>query len=122
MIEDDNTCDYCGENICIFLQFEADVIGLRGWNRRAALLETNRERRKHAFRTYFRWSRGIGRDREKLETCVVIGVRSWYPDKAYMGFYKNEDRSLRRRAVDMFGNEINAWWEFRDGAWALVEE
>ena len=94
MIEDDNTCDYCGENICIFLQFEADVIGLRGWNRRATLLETNRERRKHALCTYFRWSRGIDCDREKLETWVVIGIRSWYPDSAYMGFYKNEDWSL----------------------------
>ena len=58
----------------------------------------------------------------KLERCVVIGVRAWYPDSAYMGFYENEDRSLRRRAIDMYGNEINAWWEFINGAWALVEE
>ena len=122
MLSDRRTCENCGEPICIFLQFEADVVGLRHWHQQAAALENNRAWRKHAFCTYHRWSRGIGGERVKLERCVVIGVRAWYPDSAYMGFYENEDRSLRRRAIDMYGNETNAWWEFTNGAWALVEE
>ena len=122
MLDYDAACTYCGKDICIFLQFEAEIISLRQWNQSAALMETNRERRKHAFRTYFRWSRGIGGGREKLEQCVVIGVRSWYPDTAYMGYHEAEDCSVRSQAEDMYGNKINAWWEFRDGAWALVEE
>ena len=122
MIDDDTGCSYCGEEICIFLQFEADIVSLRGWNKRAALLETNRERRKHTFRTHFRWSKGIGGGREQLEQCVVIGVRSWYPDSAYMGFHEAEDRSVRRQAEDMYGKKISVWWEFRNGVWVLAED
>ena len=59
---------------------------------------------------------------ESREKCVVVGIRSMYPSRAYMGFYGDEDQSLRRRAVDAEGNEIDLWWEFRDGAWELAEE
>ena len=121
MLSDRRTCENCGEPICIFLQFEADVVGLRHWHQRAAALENNRARRKHAFCTYHRWSRGIGGERVKLEQCVVIGIRSWYPSRAYMGFYADEDRNMRRRAVNLYGDAIDAWWEFRDGDWRLVE-
>ena len=117
MIGDEGKCAKCGENICIFVQFEADVVGLRGWHQRASALDTNRERRKHAFRTFFRWSGGIGGKREQLEECVVIGVRSLYPSNAYMGFYPNDDRTSRRRAVNMYGEALYVWWEFIDGEW-----
>lgn len=120
MLSDRRPCENCREPICIFLQFEADVIGLQHWHQQAAALENNQARRKHAFCTYHWWSRGIGGERVKLERCVVIRVRFWYPDSAYMGFYKNEDQSLQRRAINMCGNEINAWWEFINGVWALV--
>ena len=39
-----------------------------------------------------------------------------------MGFQEDEDRSTRRRAVDLNGDPINAWWVFWDGAWVLDEE
>ena len=94
---DDNTCNYCGKNVCIFLQSKADIIGLQRWNKRGALLETNRERRKHAFRTYFQWRRGIGLDRVKLERCVIIGVRSWYPDSACISFYKKRRSEFAKK-------------------------
>ena len=42
-----------------------------------------------------------------------------FPDDAYMGFYDDEDLSKRRRAVDMMGEEIDAWWVFLDGGWVL---
>ena len=102
MVEEGNTCISCGEDVCLFIQFQADVANLRRWHERAEALATNRERRKHAFRAYFRWSHGD-------------------PSRAYMGFYGDEDQSLRRRAVDAEGNEIDLWWEFRDGAWELAE-
>ena len=114
-------CDNCGENICIFLQFEADVVGLRTWHQQAALLGNNRARRKYAFRTYHRWRKGFGGERVEFERCVVIGIRSWYPSRAYMGFYADEDQTMHRRAVNLYGDVIDAWWEFRDGDWQLVE-
>ena len=122
MAEEGNICISCGENVCLFLQFQADVANLQRWHKRAAALATNRDRRKHAFRTYFKRSCDVGGRRKELEKCVVIGVRPMYPSCAYMGFYGDEDRSLRRRAVDMEGNQIDLRWEFRDGAWELAEE
>ena len=49
MEEQMSTCRWCGNEVCIFLQFEADIVGLRQWHQRAAALGTNRERRKMAF-------------------------------------------------------------------------
>lgn len=44
IMEDGETfCTPCQEKIFMFLQFEADVANLRGWNKRAADLETNGE-------------------------------------------------------------------------------
>ena len=43
MIEEDR-CGFCHEEVCIFVQFEADVMGLRRWHARAAAMETNREK------------------------------------------------------------------------------
>ena len=117
-----STCRWCGNEVCIFLQFEADIVGLRQWHQRAAALGTNRERRKMAFRTFHRWREGIGGPRIKKERCVEVGVRSLFPDEAYMGFYNDEDRSKRRRAVNMMGEEIDAWWVFSDGGWVLEKE
>ena len=54
--------------------------------------------------------------------CVELGVRSWYQDRAYMGFREDEDRSARRRAANLNGDPINAWWVFWDGAWVLDED
>ena len=122
MVEEGNTCISCGEDVCLFVQFHADVANLQRWHERAEALATNRKQRKHAFRAYFRWSHGVGGGRKQLEKCVVVGIRSMYPSRAYMGFYGDEDQSLRRRAVDAEGNEIDLWWEFRDGAWELAEE
>ena len=45
--------------------------------------------------------------------------RLWYPSCVYLGFYEEEDRSVRRRAVDTYGKVMDAWWEFRDGAWVF---
>ena len=118
MIEED-TCPTCSEHVCIFLQFEADVCNLRRWNARLEALTTNQERRRMVFSTYHRWRWGGGGGRTKLDVCVEIGVRSWFPDKAYMGFHDNENRKTRRQAIDMFGNRINLWWVYRDGAWML---
>ena len=85
--------------------------------------EKNREKRRMAFQTYFRCSRRVGRERlwQKLEACVEIGVRSWFPDIAYMGFYEEEDRTTRRQAIEMFGNRVHLWWVYRDGALMLEE-
>ena len=121
-MEGSTTCKFCDYNVCIFLQFEGDLANLRRWHQRTAALQTNRERRKHAFCTFHRWHRGVGGPREQFYKCVEIGVRSWYPDRAYMGFHDDEDRSARRRAVDLNGDPINAWWVFCDGAWVLDEE
>ena len=64
----------------------------------------------------------MGGSRKKFNKCVELGVRLWYPDHAYMGFYADEDRSKRRRAVDAYGNAIdNRWWVFKDGVWVLEE-
>ena len=73
--------------------------------------------KKTCFCTFFRWSGGIGGKREKLKECVVIGVRSWYPSNAYMGFFPDEDRTLRRRAVNMYGEALDVWLDFIDGEW-----
>ena len=118
MIEDE-TCPTCGKPVCIFLQFEADVCNLQRWNARLAALTTNRERRSRVFGTYHRWRWGGGGERTMLELCVEIGVRSWFPDNFYMGFHDDNDTTVRRKAVDMFGNPANAWWVFRDGAWVI---
>ena len=120
MLEEE-VCETCGEHVCIVLQFEADVISLRQWNARLTALETNRERRRMIFWTYHRWRWGGGGGRVQLERCVEVGVRSWFPDRFYMGFHACNDRTARHRAVDMFGNDVNAWWVFRDGAWVLEE-
>ena len=53
MIGNEGKCEKFGKNICTFVQFEADVVGLREWHQRASALDTNRELRKHAFRTFF---------------------------------------------------------------------
>ena len=74
------------------------------------------------FRTYFRWSKGVGGERQQLPRCVEIGVRSWFPSRAYMGFYDDDDRTATRQAVDMFGNAIDLSWVYRGGAWVLDEE
>ena len=63
-----------------------------------------------------------GGTREQFYKCVELGVRSWYLDRAHMGFWEDEDRSAQRRAVDLNGNLINAWWVFWVGAWVLDEE
>ena len=118
MIEHE-TCPSCVEHVCVFLQFEADVCNLWQWNARLAALNTNRERRSQVFATYHKWRGGGGGGRTRLETCVETGVRSWFPDKAYMGFHHDEDRTTRQQAIDMFGNKINLWWVYRDGAWIL---
>ena len=121
-MEDETWCTLCGEVICIFLQFEGDLANQTRWHQRAAALPTNRERRKHAYRTFYSWCEGVGGSRKKFNKCVEIGVRSWYPDHAYMGFYTDEDRSKRRRVVDANGDAIdNWWWFFKDGVWVLQE-
>ena len=84
------------------------------WHERAVALEMNRERWKHAFRTSVRWSQGVGAARTKLSKCVEIGVMTWYPDRAYIGFQEVDDRRVRIQAVDMFGEFIDAvlvWWD-----------
>ena len=103
MTEEKDTCYYCGYDLCVFIQFEGEIANLGRWHQRAQLLETNRERRKHAFSTFPRWYARVGGCRKKLYQLVEIGVRSWYPDKAYIGFWVDEDRSARRRAVDKNG-------------------
>ena len=118
MIEKD-TCPTCSEHVCIFLQSEADVCNLWRWNARLEALTTNRERRRMVFATYHRWRWGGGGGRTKLDIFVKIGVRSWFPDKAYMGFHDDENCKTRRQAIDMFGNRINLWWVYRDSAWML---
>ena len=117
-----NLCKWCEEEVCTFTQFEADVASLGGWQARITALKTNREKRKMMFRTYFRWSRGIYGPRENLDACVLFGARSLYPSRAYMGFCEVNDRSVRKRAEDIFGNDIDLWWEFSGGAWELEEE
>ena len=47
MVEEGNTCISCGEDVCLFVQFHADVANLRRWHERAEALATNRERRKN---------------------------------------------------------------------------
>ena len=39
----------------------------------------------------------------------------------YMGYYAGNDATARHQAVDMFGNGVDSWWVFRDGAWVLDE-
>ena len=118
----DIVCPWCNNIVCVALQFEADIMDLRNWHKRAAALSSNRERRKFAFRTYNRWKNGPGGGRNRLEKCVLVGIRCMFPSEAYMGHHDYEDRSVRRRAVDMMGNRINAWWVFRNGGWELEKE
>ena len=118
---EEEVCETCGEHVCIVLQFEADVISLRQWNARLTALRTNRERRRMIFQTYHRWRWCGGGGRVQLERCVEIGVRSWFPDRCYMGFHAGNDPTARHQAVDMFGNVVDSWWVFRDGAWVLDE-
>ena len=120
MIEEE-VCEICGEHVCIFLQFEADVCNLQRWNARVMAQETNRARRRMIFRTYHRWRWGGGGGRVQFERCVEIGVRSWFLDRCYMGYYAGNDTTARHQAVDMFGNDVDSWWVFRDGAWVLDE-
>ena len=122
MIENESQCKTCREEVCIFLQFEADVANLKGWNARAAALDTNRDRRKYAFRTFCRWSGMMGGGREQLPNCVEFGVRSWFPDRAYMGFHADNDHSARVRAVNANGVYIDLWWVYRDVGWVLDDE
>ena len=95
-------------------------MALGHWHEQAIHLKDNRERRKYMFRTYHRW-RGRGSSRQRIEKCVEIGVRIWFPSKAYMGYYDNNDRSVCKRAVDIFGNDIDAWWVYGDDGWVLEE-
>ena len=74
MVANEAICESCGEGVCIFVQFEVDVANLKGWNARAADLNTNRDRRKYAFRTFCRWSNMVGGGREQLKNCVEFGV------------------------------------------------
>ena len=115
-------CESCGEEVCLFTQFEADVSNLQGWQARVAALTTNRKRRKMAFRMYFQWSRGVGGGREKLEKCVKISVRSWFPSRAHMGFRDGNDAALQIQAIDMFRKPVDYWWVCKDGAWVLDDE
>ena len=79
--------------------------------------------RKYAFRLFHRWSEGIGGDRKKFSKCVEVGIRSWFPSRAYIGFQPVDDRSARRRAVDINGDALdNLWWVFKEGQWVLDEE
>ena len=55
----------------------------------------------------------------RLKICVKIGVRSWFPDHFYIGFHDDNNPTVRRKVVDMFGSPANAWWVFRDGAWVI---
>ena len=119
LIYDDEMCRTCDEKVCVFSQFEADVHCLGGWHQRAAALETNRERRKMAFRTFFRWRNWGGGGRETFPQCVEVGIRCWFPSPCYMGFHEDDDLCARRQAVDMFGDFVDAWWVWRDGTWKL---
>ena len=120
MDEVEGTCKICKKHVCIFSQFEADVMQLVRWHERAAALDTNRQRRAFAFQTYHRW-RDRGSTRERIENCVESGIRCWFPDKAYMGFHDDEDRTMHRRAVDMNGNYVDAWWVYHNDGWVLEE-
>ena len=80
MTKNEEICKSCGEDFCIFVQFEADVADLKGWNARAAALDTNRDRQKYAFCTFCKWSNMIGGGRDQLQNCIKFGVRSWFPD------------------------------------------
>ena len=113
------TCASCVEHVSVFLQFEADVCNFPQRNARLAALNTNQESRSQVFATYQRCRGCGGGERTRLETCFETGVRSWFPDKAYMGFQYDEDRKKRQQAIDMFGNKTILWWVYRDGAWIL---
>ena len=121
-MENKAICELCGEGVCIFVQFEADFTNLKGWNARVAALDTNRDRRNYAFHKFCRWSNMVGEGREQVKNCVKFGVRSWLPDRAYMGFHADEEHGARRRAVNAIGLFIDLWWVYRDGAWLLDEE
>ena len=121
-MEEGNTCISCGEDVCLFMQFQADVANLRRWNARVDALETNRDKRKMVFRTYFKWSGVPGVHRQRLPDCVVFGVRACFPSRGYMGFCEDNDPTVRKQAEDIFGNLIDLWWVFRDGGWELEEE
>ena len=114
-------CATCNEEVCVFSQFEADVNWLVGWHQRAAALETNRERRKMAFRTFFRWRNWGGGGREKFPKCVEVGIHCWFPSTFYMGYHEDDYRCVRRQAVDMLGKYVDAWWVWRDSNWELEE-
>ena len=96
-MDEDFACPYCGDNICIFLQFEADVLGLRRWNTAVMALRTNQERRKKIFQTYHRWRLDGGGSRIKHKRCVKIGVRTWFLDRTYMGFHDADDVTSRNK-------------------------
>ena len=64
----------------------------------------------------------MGRGREQLKNCVEFGVRSWFPDQAYMVFYADDNHIAQRRALHANGVFIDLWWVYRDGAWVLDEE
>ena len=105
----------------MFSKFEADVNWLVGWHRRATALETNRERRKMAFSTFFRWrSWGVG-GRDKFPKCVEVGIRCCFPSTFYMGFHEDDDQRARRQAVNMLGKFVDAWWVWRHSTWELEE-
>ena len=114
---EEETYPTCGEHVYIFLQFEADVCNLHQWKVRLAALTKNCERRIRVFGTYHRWRCGGGGGRTRFELCVKIGARSCFPDHFYIGFHDDNDPTVQRRVVDMFGNPDNTWWVFRDGAW-----
>ena len=39
-----------------------------------------------------------------------------------MGYHDRDDRTARIREEDMFGNRIDMWWVYKDGAWVLDDE
>ena len=86
--------------VCIFTQFEADVMQLVRWHEQAAALDTNIQKTLFEFRTYDRW-----RDRDStrglIKNCVESGIICWFPDNAYIVFNDDEATTMRRRAVDI---------------------
>ena len=121
LIYADTFCGTCNEKVCVFSKFEADVNCLCGWHQRAVALETNGERRKMVFCTFFCWRNWGGGGREKFLKCVGVGIHCWFLSTSYMGFHEDDYRCARRQAVDMLGEFVDAWWVWRNGTWELEE-
>ena len=57
-----------------------------------------------------------------LKDVLPLVCVFWYPSRAYVGFCEVDDYSVHKQAEDIFGQEINLWWEFKGGAWELAED